>query len=188
MTVAFNNGFETFEEYDFSSVITSDDHDSAKSQIREFIDQGRYFKNSPKYQTEVNLFGIQDPTWLKFRMSFIFSCFMYLGKEVPIKQLMAWSFMTSNTIQEDRERLWHTHQYGEERTLSGVYYLHIPDDVADKTECGTEFAYNGVENLERFKSVPKDFTWIVYPGKVYHRPMIPQSTQDRFVIAADLIF
>lgn len=187
MTVVFNNGFETFEEFNFSSVLSVDDHNIAIEQIKTFIDQGKYFKNSPKYQTEVNLFGLQDPVWMKFRMSFIFSCFMYLGKEVSIKQLMAWSFMTNNSISEDREKLWHTHQYGSERTLSGVYYLRLPKD-AIREDSGTEFAYNGVENSERFKSTPKDFTWIIYPGKVYHRPMPPQSLEHRFVLAADLIF
>lgn len=187
MTVVFNNGFETFEEFNFSSVVSHDDHVVAINQIRDFISQGKYFKNSPKYQTEVNLFGLQDPVWMKLRMSFIFSCFMYLGKEVSIKQLMAWSFMTDSSIVEDRNKLWHTHQYGSEKTLSGVYYLHLPKDV-DREHSGTEFAYNGVENPERFKSIPKDYTWIIYPGKVYHRPMPPQSTEQRFVLAADLIF
>jgi len=177
-----------FEKYDFSSVITKQDQEDAVKRITDIVNSGQYFKNSPKYQTQVNLFGTVDPLWMKFRMSFIFSVFMYLGKEVTINQLMAWSFMTNNEITEDRDNLWHTHHYTPGKTtISGIWYLKIPTD-ADYKSSGTEFAPNGVDQAERLTIAPEEGHWLIYPGKVYHRPTAPQSKDYRYVLAADLEF
>jgi len=177
-----------FEKYNFSSVITEQDQADAIQRITDIVNSGQYFKNSPKYQTQVNLFGLPDPLWMKFRMSFIFSVFMYLGKEVKINQLMAWSFMTNNEITEDRDNLWHTHHYTEGKTtVSGIWYLKIPTD-ADYKSSGTEFAPNGVGQPERITIEPVQNHWLIYPGKIYHRPTPPQSKEFRYVLAADLEF
>ena len=177
-----------YQWYDFSSLFTDEDHVAARSRIEEIIANGQYFKNSPKYQTQINMFGIQDDVWLKFRFSFIFSAFMYLGREVPITALQSWSFMTNNDIVEDRENLWHTHHYTPGKTtLSGIYYLRIPED-ADYASSGTEFAPMGVKNPERLVLAPQPKSWLIYPGKIYHRPTPPQSKDYRFIIAADMEF
>jgi hypothetical protein len=188
MTLLYQNGWETVENFDFSSLITAEDQQLAMQDIEQVIANGNYFKNSPPYQTNINIFNHPGEHWLKFRMSFTFSCFMYLKKEVKIDQIQSWSFMTSNATVENRDDLWHTHQYGTERALSGIWYLHIPDDVEDLTQCGTEFAVNGVDHPERWVSEPHSFSWIIYPGKLWHRPMPPQSSKNRFIIAADMIF
>jgi len=177
-----------FEKYDFSSVITDSDQTNAVKQITDIVNSGQYFKNSPKFQTQVNLFGLQDPLWMKFRMSFIFSVFMYLGREVKINQIMSWSFMTNNEVSENRDNLWHTHHYTEGKTtISGIWYLKIPTD-ADYKSSGTEFAPNGVERSERLSVSPVEKNWLIYPGRIYHRPMPPQSKDYRYVLAADLEF
>lgn len=186
--IEFINNWETIESFDFSSVINADDQNSAMLDIRQVISQGKYFTNSPKYQTNINIFNHSGDHWLKFRMSFMMSCFMYLKQEVKISQIQSWSFMTSNDTVEDRDTLWHTHQYGSERALSGIYYLHMPSDVQDPSTCGTEFAVNGLDNPERWISPVRPFSWIIYPGKTWHRPCAPQSSQHRFIIAADMIF
>jgi hypothetical protein len=188
MTVLFENGWATFETFNFSSIINAQDQELAKTDIRQVISEGKYFTNSPKYQTNINIFNHPGDHWLKFRQSFIMSCFMYLKKEVKIEQIQSWSFMTSNKTVENRDDLWHTHQYGSERTLSGIYYLHIPNDVQDVATCGTEFALNGLMNPERYIAPVLNYTWFIYPGKTWHRPMPPQSSQDRFVVAADMVF
>jgi hypothetical protein len=177
-----------YQWYDFSSLFTDRDQQEAKNRITSIIDSGAYFKNSPKFQTQVNMFGIQDDVWLKFRFSFIFSVFMYLGREVPIHNLQAWSFKTNNEIEEDREDLWHTHQYTEGKTtVSGIYYLHIPED-ADYATSGTEFAPGGIKNPEKLLTAPQPRSWLIYPGKIFHRPAAPQSKDYRYIIAADMEF
>lgn len=179
---------EFHEWYDFSSLISDKDEIGAMSSIEEIIQSGQYFKNSPKFQTEKNVFGIQDDVWLKLRFSFIFSAFMYLGREVPIHALQAWSFMTNNDVIENRDDLWHTHHYTPGKTtISGIYYLHIPSDADYKTS-GTEFAPRGVADPERLIIEPKPKHWLIYPGKIYHRPTPPQSNNYRYIIAADMEF
>lgn len=175
-----------FKKYDFSSLITDSDDQEIKSCVKAIIANGSYFKNSPKYQTQVNVFARPEQCWLKLRMSFIFSCFMYLGKEVQIKNMQAWSFMTNNEITENRDDLWHTHHLTKTNdSLSGIYYAHIPVD-ADYATSGTEFAPNGVSDTERLLVEPSKGTWLIYPSDQVHRPTMPQSKEYRFIVAADM--
>ena len=55
--IVFQNQWETFESFDFSNLITDADQQLAMSDIREIIKAGQYFTNSPRYQTNVNVFG-----------------------------------------------------------------------------------------------------------------------------------
>ena len=178
-----------FRKYDFSSVITESDNQEACKIIKNIIADGNYFTNSPKFQTKENIFGRPEPIWLKYRMSFLFSVFMYLGREVKVSNMMAWSFMTNLEGAEDRETLWHDHWHPstpDAKMMSGIFYLHIPDDVQDRDYCGTEMAPNGVNEDGKFFVRPSDFHWLVYPSDQWHRPGIVQSKQYRFILAADV--
>ena len=68
-------------KYDYSSLITATENDTAISTIESIIESGNYFTNSPPYQTNQNLFQRTEPVWLKYRMTFLTSVFLYLGKE-----------------------------------------------------------------------------------------------------------
>lgn len=178
-----------FKKFDFSSIITKEDNFKACTIVKNIIDNGGYFKNSPKYQTNENLFGRSEPIWLKYRMSFLFSVFMYLGREVRVGNMMAWAFMTNLETAEDREKLWHHHWHPTSpnaKMLSGVWYLQIPSDVKDVDYCGTEFAPNGIEGNDKFYIRPEYGYWYIYPSDLWHRPGIVQSDKFRFVLAADV--
>ena len=180
---------DTFKKFDFSSVISRQDNDIAIGIIRNIIADGDYFTNSPKYQTKENIFARPEPVWLKYRMSFMFAVFMYLGREVKVSNMMAWSFMTNLEGAEDREKLWHHHWHPTHegaKMLSGVFYLHIPDDVKDRDYCGTEMAPTGPSNEDKFFVKPTDFSWLIYPSNQWHRPGIVQSNNYRFILAADI--
>ena len=179
----------TFRKFDFSSTITEQDNQQAIGIIKNIIADGNYFTNSPKFQTKENIFGRPEQIWLKYRMSFLFSVFMYLGREVKVGNMMAWSFMTNLESAENRENLWHHHWHPTQpnaRMLSGVFYLHIPEDVQDRDYCGTEMAPNGVDQDGKFFVRPTDYNWLIYPSDQFHRPGIVQSNQYRFVLAADV--
>ena len=68
--IVFQNQWETFESFDFSNLITNEDQILAMADIRAIIDSGQYFTNSPRYQTNVNIFGQSGEHWMKFKMSF----------------------------------------------------------------------------------------------------------------------
>ena len=175
--------------YDFSSTITVQDDAQACDIVKQIVTQGNYFTNSPKFQTKENIFARPESVWLKYRMSFMFSVFMYLGREVKVSEMMAWSFMTNLQGAEDREKLWHHHWHPKNSNtsmLSGIYYLKIPDDVQDHDYCGTEIAPNGVEEDDKFFVKPAVGNWIIYPSDTWHRPGIVQSNQFRFILAADI--
>jgi len=176
-------------KFDFSSTISQADNQEAIGIIKSIIADGNYFTNSPKFQTKENIFARPEPVWLKYRMSFLFSVFMYLGREVKVSEMMAWSFMTSLQGAENRDNLWHHHWHPKNpnsKMLSGVFYLHIPEDVKDRDYCGTELAPNGVQEDGKFFVRPLQGHWIIYPSNTWHRPGIVQSNQYRFILAADI--
>jgi len=177
---------ELCKTYNFESFITAEDTNSAISNINTIIDGGNYFKNSPPFQTSVNLFGLQEAHWLKYRMTFLTSVFMYLGQEAQVANMMAWSFKTNNSTVEDREKYWHHHDKHSGRSLSGIMYLQIPDDVKDFDTCGTEMAPNGPQADGKFFIRPSYYTWMIYPSAVWHRPGIVQSDKWRYILAADI--
>lgn len=180
---------QTFQKFDFSSLISNQDDKAACETILKIIESGNYFTNSPPYQTKENLFGRQEDIWLKYRMSFLFSVFMYLGREVKVSNMMAWSYMTNLETHEDRDKLWHNHWHPKNpdaKIMSGIWYLHIPEDVKDRDYCGTEMAPNGMEDPERYFITPTSGNWLIYPGDRWHRPGIPQSNKFRFILAADV--
>ena len=102
---------DIFRKYDYSGLITAEDNQHIIHTVQEIIAKGNYFdeKHSPKYQTKENIFARQTATFLKMRMTFIMSCFFYIGKEVKIKGINAWSFQTNVQDNLERERLWHHH-------------------------------------------------------------------------------
>jgi hypothetical protein len=179
---------EVFKKFDFSSLISVKDNEDACRIVHEIVAAGNYFTNSPKFQTKENIFGRPESVWLKYRMSFLFSVFMYLGREVKVSNMMAWSFMTNLACAEDRNNLWHNHWHPSNenvKMLSGVFYLKIPDDVKDRDYCGTEVAPVGLDDETVFVK-PSDLSWLIYPSDIWHRPGIVQSNQYRFVLAADV--
>ena len=180
---------DTFRKFDFSSIITQADNQEAIGIIKSIIADGNYFTNSPKYQTKENIFARPESVWLKYRMSFLMSVFMYLGHEVKVSNMMAWSFMTNLQGAENRDNLWHHHwhpQLPNGKMLSGIFYLHIPEDVQDRDYCGTEMAPNGPGSEGKFFVRPEDGKWLIYPGNEWHRPGIVQSDHYRFILAVDI--
>jgi hypothetical protein len=188
MNVVDNN--EYIDLYNFSSLITEDDNKEIMTISKSIIDSGNYFTNSPKYQTKENLFFRSETVFLKMRQSFIYSCFMFLGKEVKIKNISSWVFMTNAEEAEDRDNMWHNHHIsdndGTTDTLSGLWYVHIPKDVSSPILSGTEFTLGVPNQDESFFMKPKNLTWAIYPSKLYHRPGVSDSNEYRFVFAADM--
>ena len=173
-------------KYDYSSLISAAENESAISIIKSIIDSGNYFTNSPPYQTNQNLFQRTEPVWLKYRMTFLTSVFLYLGREARVSNMQAWSFMTNLSTVEDRNKYWHHHNKHSGQSMSGIMYLHIPDDVTDLGTCGTEIAPNGPESDGKFFVRPSYFSWLIYPSTTWHRPGIVQSDKYRFILAADV--
>lgn len=180
---------ETFRKFNFNSLITKDDDQQLCKIIESIIHSGNYYTNSPRYQTKENVFVRQEDIWLKYRMSFLFSVFMYLGREVKVFNMQAWSFMTNLEGAEDRNNLWHHHWHPKNpngKMMSGIWYLNIPDDVLNYDLCGTEMAPYGPNNQDTLYVKPNIGHWLIYPSNYWHRPGIVQSNQYRFILAADV--
>lgn len=184
---------ELVKVFNYSSLITKEHNQEACDLIDHIIfTEDNWFRNSPKYQTKENIFSRPEQVWLKYRLTFLFSVFMYLGREVRVSNMMAWSYMTNTETAGNRDRLWHDHWHPKtpgNDMISGIFYLHIPADVIDINTCGTEIAPNGPleEHSEsRYFIRPTPFSWHIYPSRTWHRPGISQSKNYRFIIAADI--
>ncbi len=180
-TVASTPASDLVKSYDYSSLITDKDCKDAIACAQSIVDAGNYFKNSPPYQTQENVFSRAEPFWLKYRMTFLTSVFLYLGNEHKVSNMMAWVYMTDRKTQPDRNTLWHHHNKHGMKGLSGILYLHVPASAA-----GTEIAPNGPEADGKFYIEPNSHTWNIYPSEVWHRPGLNPTDEFRFVLAADI--
>ena len=172
------------EYFDWNMLIDSDARSRMCDEVKTGIDAGKYWKNSPKFQTDWNVFATPTPDFINLKMSFIWSCFSYMQSEVQ-----SWSFQTSLKHAENRDQLWHHHDHDDStKTISGVYYMHLPEDVKDLEKAGTELAPLGVNKGGEYFVEWKTGHWMIYPGKVWHRPGVVQSTDDRYIVAADMEF
>ena len=175
-----------FQFYDFNALISNKERNTMCNDVRELISSGQYWENSPKYQTNVQVFAQPGAHWSKLKMSFVWACFAFLEREVQIKGVQSWSFMTSKKYPEPRERLWHHHHHNKAvESVSGVYYVKVP---VNKKQCGTEFAPNGPEDSSRLMLPPKEGQWVIYNSREWHRPGELLSDKDRFIVAADMMY
>ena len=64
---------EIHEYYDWNNLINRGSRMSMCNDVNTLISQGDVWTNSPKYQTNVNMFGLANENWTNLKMSFIFS-------------------------------------------------------------------------------------------------------------------
>jgi hypothetical protein len=173
-----------YEYYDWTSLINASSRQRMIENINTVIDAGDYWKNSPPYQTNINIFGLPSDDWTNLKMSFIWSCFAYMKQERQIKSVKSWGYKTNVDTQEDRDNYWHQHLRDDSIVLSGVYYLKMPYG-ADLDTSGTELAHTTPEGTTEY--VPaKEGHWLIFPGKTWHRPGILERKDWRYVVAADM--
>src|SRR6056300_710765 len=98
-----------YELYDWTSLIDTDARYQLRTDIDQVISNGNYWKNSPPYQTDINVFGLPNEHWNNLKMSFIWSCFAYMKQERQIKTIKSWGYRTNLDTQEDRDNYWHQH-------------------------------------------------------------------------------
>ena len=182
---------EIHEYYDWNNLINRGSRMAMCNDVNTLISQGDVWTNSPKYQTNVNMFGLANENWTNLKMSFIFSCFAFMKREVKIKNIQSWSYRTSLKDAEDRDTLWHHHDHNPDTTtVSGVYYMHLPiaGEVVGPQTAGTELAPNGPEGDGKYFTPWREGHWMIYPGKIWHRPGILHTDEDRYIVAADMEF
>jgi len=174
-----------YEYYDWCNLIGSQARQRMVRDIDAVIERGDYWTNSPPYQTNINIFGLNTEDWINLKMSFIWSCFAYMKTERQIKSVKSWAYKTNVDTQENRDNYWHQHLRDGSTVLSGVYYLHVPIN-SDPATSGTEFAPKGPEANEYEFAPMKSCNWIIFPGKTWHRPGILTSKEYRYIVAADM--
>jgi hypothetical protein len=175
-----------YEFYNWDNLIGASARTAMSDDINNVIADGHYWKNSPPYQTDINIFGLGSPHWNNLKMSFIWSAFAYMKQERQIKTIKSWGYKTNLTTQEDRNNYWHQHIRDDSIVLSGVYYIKLPTG-ANLDTSGTELAHTTPEGDTTY--VPaKEGHWLIFPGKTWHRPGVLESNEWRYIVAADMEF
>lgn len=176
--------------YDWNCLIDEQSRQRVCAVAKQGIDAGKFKTGRPKYQTDWNFLEELTEDFINLKMSFIWSVCAFLSREVQIKKIESWCYISNKEVKEDRNNLWHRHNYS---TISGIYYLHLPDDEKDLEKSGTEIAVGGINKTKKGITpidsyfIPfKTGQWIIYPSSLYHRPGIIESSDNRFVIAADM--
>tara|TARA_B110000285_G_scaffold110525_1_gene125506 strand:+ start:1292 stop:1831 length:540 start_codon:yes stop_codon:yes gene_type:complete len=176
------------ELYNWEQLITSGQKLEMRKDIDNLIALGKYWDNSPPYQTNVNIFGEHGEHWTNLKMSFIWSCFAYMKQERQIKSVKSWGYKTNKSTVEDRDNYWHQHIREGSTVLSGVYYLHLPmAEENDLETAGTELAPHGVKK-GGYYAPWRDGHWLIFPGQTWHRPGVLACEEDRYIVAADMEF
>lgn len=181
---------QVYKCYDWNCLIDEQSRQRVCAVAKQGIDKGKFKIGRPKYQTDWNFLENGTEDFINLKMSFIWSVCAFLSREVQIKKIESWCYVSNKEVEEDRDNLWHCHNYS---TISGIYYLHLPDDKKDLERSGTEIATGGINKVKN-KIVPIDpyfipfklGQWVIYPSSLYHRPGIIESSDNRFVIAADM--
>lgn len=175
-----------YEYYDWTSLVDTRSRQRMRTDIDRVITDGHYWKNSPPYQTDINVFSFTSSDWVNLKMSFIWSCFAYMKQERQIKTIKSWGYKTNVSTQEDRDRYWHQHLRENSTTLSGVFYLHLPQDI-NLHRSGTEFSHTSPEDKNaHFFAEAKLGHWLIFPGKAWHRPGILEKEEWRYIVSADM--
>lgn len=173
-----------YETYDWTSLINDQARHRMVDNIDTVISNGDYWKNSPPYQTNINIFGLPTEDWNNLKMSFIWSCFAYMKQERQIKSVKSWGYKTNVDTQEDRDTYWHQHIRQDNLVVSGVYYLKLPFDCNSATS-GTELAHTTPEGTTEYVPAQQGH-WLIFPGKTWHRPGVLESNDWRYIVAADM--
>ena len=177
---------QVHEYYNWNNLIDDSTRDIMCRDIDQVIEDGHYWKNSPPYQTDINIFGLPHDRWINLKMSFIWSCFAFMAREAQIKTVKSWGYKTNLSTQEDRDIYWHQHLREGSQVVSGVYYLNTPDENVDLSTSGTELAPNGVDGKGKYYAEMRVGNWIIFPGKTWHRPGVLTSNNNRYIVAADM--
>ena len=60
------------KKYDWNYLITQKDRDMVCDDVRQAIDDGKFWTNSPKFQTNFNVFGLPSPHEFHHELFYVF--------------------------------------------------------------------------------------------------------------------
>ena len=166
------------KSYDYTSVITKDNHKKAIKRVDDLIRKGEWCKDVPSYQTKENLYDYNE--FNIFAETFIESCKRYNQESIDIKEFRMWCYMDhrNNPYKKKESDMWHNHMT--EGTsgmngLSGIYYLRNPQNVST--------LFREIESPK-----PLSFIWNIFPSYLVHRAGEVKSWRKRYTLSADIFY
>lgn len=177
--------------YDWSEEITKDHICRIVDATETLISQGHYRTDDhPRYHISGDPFEDQtDEIWKIMRNTFHESCKDYIGGSYQILSTQSRVTKMIFDPEIDYTEMWHDHVQDDKMdgtSLSAIWYVQIPDELEKTGKAGTEFAFHWPDTTNTVFLGPYNFSWIVFPNTLVHRPGELHKTLPRFVMSADL--
>jgi hypothetical protein len=144
---------------------------------------------NPLYTTNGDPFEDRpEEIWKIMKETFHTSCADYIGR--PFKVCSTQSRVTRMSYDPDVDaiELWHNHTLEpiDSLGITGVWFVHAPDELILTNRTGTEFAFNWPDMSETVFIGPYNLSWIIFPNYLWHAPGELHLTLPRYVMSADL--
>ena len=180
-------------EYKYQNLFSKKDRDLVVDYLdNNFFKDGKIQKNSPGYQTpnDISLFDINLIQFEKLKNTYIHSVLDFVNQrhlKVKIKnnehRIFSWCYL--NWANSDRSvQPFHIHNKEMPETLTGIFYLKLPNIKTLWNECETEFYLGGC----KFRLPSVESSWFIFPSNYGHSPGKQKENEKRYVISADIFF
>lgn len=194
--------YQTFElfpttilKFDLAGVFTKEEIDLMINDVNQICNIDNLMQineQTPKHQSKPILFQENiPPYWQKLKQSFLQCCKSYLEivdkftlnqDTLEFTHARAWFYKGWKSLNETQVNPWHNHNPS---FLSGVFYLKLPEESKSS---GTEFSDPRVaeSHCAANQSVEgTEYTWVIFPGWLYHKSGNCDTEVPRITIAAD---
>jgi hypothetical protein len=178
-------------QYSYSHIFSEDDKNKLIEYLNEnFYDNfNNYRKDLPGFQTTHKSNLLEYPIFTKVKKTFIESCFDYIDEGKLISKLKtnqygmySWCYMNWK-ISSRSGNVFHIHNPTNPYTLTGIFYLNLPNK---KEKNRTETTFFVGCNKVVLPSL--EYNWFIFPSSFGHYPGECVSEEKRYVISSDIWF
>ena len=185
----------TILKFDLKGLFTDEEINLMINDVNQISNNDRLMQINdftPKHQSKPILFQENiPPYWQKLKLSFLQCCNHYINNvqqfthnqnTLELTHARAWFYKGWKSLNETQVNPWHNHNPS---FLSGVFYLKLPEESKSS---GTEFSDPRVaeSHVAANQSVEgTEYTWVIFPGWLYHKSGNCNTEEPRITIAAD---
>jgi hypothetical protein len=191
MQVKVLNQTHNIKLYDWSHTIDQSHNNEIVRVTDGLISSGDVAKlGNPLYTTNGDPFEDRsEEIWKIMKETFHDSCADYIGQPYSILSTQSRVVSLAQDPDVDSSEFWHNHAEDDQRTtpgVTGVWYVHIPEELRKTGKSGTEFAFNWPDRTDTVFIGPYNLSWILFPNNLWHSPGNLHPTLSRYALSADL--
>lgn len=180
-------------EYSYQKIFSKDDKEFIVEYLeKNFFKSGKINTTAPGYQTtyDVNLFDLDLEQFQKLKNTYIHSVLNFINQDhlkLKIKNnehhAFCWCYLNWKDSQRS-DQPFHIHNKDNPESLTGIFYLKLPNRENKNGNCETEFYLGGY----KFRLPSIESSWFIFPSNYGHSPGKQEENQKRYTISADIYF